>query len=423
MIGRLLAAGWEQTDDPARARTIIVNTCSFIESAADESIDTILTLARHKHSGSCRRLVVAGCLPERYGENTAGELPEVDVFLGTGAFDRIVDAAGPTGDATGCLLPDPDEIAIHEDVPRALSRGHAAYLKIAEGCSRRCTYCIIPKLRGRQKSRRAADILAEARQLISSGVKELTLVAQDTTAYGRDLPGSKGLAALLVDLADLDSDVWIRFLYGHPLSLTENIIRSVASRENICSYFDIPIQHAAAAVLKRMGRRYDDSGLRSLFKNIRAMVPGVALRTTVMVGFPGERESDFEALVDFVEEIRFDHLGVFTYSDGDDLPAHRLSGHIPAQQAQERMDLLMARQMEISHTNNQKYPGQRLKVLIEEQQSDDLFIGRSAFQAPEVDGMVTIHEAAKGPALAIGFFTHVRITNALDYDLLGEKER
>ncbi|MGE0087153.1 MAG: 30S ribosomal protein S12 methylthiotransferase RimO [Desulfococcaceae bacterium] len=418
MLGRLQAAGWQITDNPEEAHAIIVNTCSFIESAAQESVDVILELAQLKQNGKCQNLIVTGCLPERYRENIAQQIPEVDLFLGTGAFDQIVQAVNGTLKAPKCILPDPDSIAVPgPDVQRVQSFSHMAYLKIAEGCSRHCTYCIIPQLRGKQKSRNPEHILAEARRLAEKGVKEIVLVAQDSTAYGIDLEIKTNLAMLLESLAALSPEIWIRVMYGHPESINENIIRTMTEHDNICSYFDLPIQHASDKILKKMGRYHSSEDLRCLFDSIRKANPDASLRTTVIVGFPGETEKDFSQLLAFAEEIRFDHLGVFTYSDADDLASHSLPGHVSQKIAQERYDRLMACQMEISAQKNQKYLDSTLKVLIEELPEPGVAEGRTCFQAPEVDGMVYVHHKGN---LNIGDFAEVRITDTLEYDLVGE---
>ncbi len=418
MLGRLRAAGWQITDNPEEAAAIIVNTCSFIESAAQESVDVILELAELKHNGKCRNLIVTGCLPERYRENIAEQIPEADWFLGTGAFDRIVQAVSGTLKSPKCLLPDPDAISVPgPDVHRVPSFSHMAYLKIAEGCSRHCTYCIIPRLRGKQKSRHPEHILGEARRLVKKGVKEIVLVAQDSTAYGRDLGAETDLAMLLESLAAISPDIWIRVMYGHPESIDEKIIRTMTEHPNICSYFDLPIQHASDRILKKMGRQHSRADLLSLFDTIRKADPDASLRTTVIAGFPGETAKDFNELLDFAEEIRFDHLGVFTYSDADDLPSHSLPGHVSQRVAQERHDRLMACQMEISAQKNQKYLDSTLKTLIEELPEAQVAEGRTVFQAPEVDGMVYVHHKGN---LQIGEFVQVRITDTLEYDLVGE---
>ena len=428
MIGRLKRAGWDLIDDPEAAETIVVNTCSFIESAVEESIDTILELAELKREGSCKRLVVAGCLPERYREEILGSLPEVDVFLGTGAFNQIVSAVQDPKFTNQCLLPDPDmTVPQKNDFPRDLLQSHSAYLKIAEGCSKSCTYCIIPKLRGRQKSRPLEDIVAEARRLISQGVKELVLVAQDTTAYGRDLPRRANLSRLMADLAGLVAETpkdvsapWLRVLYGHPESIEDAFIKTVAANSSICSYFDIPIQHASTSVLKRMGRQYSRDDLLRLFDRIRKLVPDAVLRTTLIVGFPGETDKDFETLLDFAEDVRFDHLGVFIYSDSDDLPSHRLAEHVPQSVATDRYHQLMSAQADISALNNQKYIGKVVKVLVEESLDNNLYSGRTIFQAPEVDGVSYINTGQSPFELKIGSITDMRVTDAMEYDLMGE---
>jgi ribosomal protein S12 methylthiotransferase len=430
MLGRLERIGAMITDDPAEAEVIVVNTCSFIESAADESIDTILNLAKYKQRGVCRRLIVTGCLPERYREDISRALPEVDIFLGTGAFAQIVDAVDGYLDTTKCILPDPDAISVSTPgaEPRVRSGSHMAYLKTAEGCDRHCTYCIIPKLRGRQKSRPLEGILNEARQLIQTGVRELVLVSQETTAYGKNATTPVDFACLLEALAGLAQEsiggptasadnrrFWIRFLYGHPESLDQKTIAVVAQHANICSYIDVPIQHASRSVLKRMGRQYGPEELHEMVDHIRRKIPDVALRTTVIVGFPGETDKEFKELMDFVESVQFEHLGCFIYSDAEDLPSHFLTGHVPAAKARERYRHLMMRQQEISATLNRRYHDRTLTVLVENHPERGLYTGRTEFQAPEVDGMTYIHS----DNLQTGSFTTVRITDTLEYDLVG----
>ena len=420
MAGQLRLAGWSLTRDPSEADVIVVNTCSFVESAIDESIDTILELAHLKETGRCRRLVVAGCLPERFRDAIVESLPEVDQFLGTGAFARIVEAVNGQLSGDACLLPDPDQIPINAGATRDRTQSHTAYLKIAEGCSRHCTYCIIPRLRGRQKSRPMDSIIDEARQLIHSGVKEINLVAQDTTHYGHDLAGPANLAILLKHLSGIDDNTWIRFLYGHPESITDDVIDTVADHENLCAYFDLPVQHAAGDVLKKMGRHYDKGRLTDLFMHIRRRVPGAAIRTTLIVGFPGESEADFKELMTFVDTVRFDHLGVFTYSDAEDLPSHTLSGHVSRKIARRRHDAVMARQMAISADNLAAMRGRTLPVLLEASPEPGLFEGRSMLQAPEVDGITYVRTASRRRAAAVGHIVPVTITEALEYDLIGE---
>jgi len=435
MLGRLVKAGFTITQDPADADIIIVNTCSFIESAINESIDAILELAEFKKSGICRKLIVAGCLPERFREKIVQALPEVDKFLGTGAYDRIVEAVEETeGKGARCFLPDPNSILPggHNE-PRLQNASHTAYLKVSVGCDKHCTYCIIPKLRGRQRSRRVEDIVKEARSLILSGVKEIILVAEDTTSYGKDLNPSTDFAGLLVRIGDMTdtlyscsgdgggSDrVWVRFLYGHPESIDEAVIRAVAANHNICSYFDLPIQHASNRVLKKMGRNYTHDDLVRLFDKIRSLVPDAVIRTTVITGFPGETNEDFEQLLDFVEKIGFDHLGVFTYSDSEDLPSHRLSNHVPERVAQKRYEHLMTAQAKISLESNRKHIGKTYAVLVQEKMGGNRYTGRTFFQAPEVDGITYINSGINSGQLQTGDFVNLRITDALEYDLVGE---
>lgn len=421
MLGGFVKAGWTISEEPAGADVIIVNTCSFIESAVNESIDTILELAKFKLNGACRRLIVTGCLPERFREEIVNTLPEVDFFLGTGAFDKVIEVAQGPLDMSRCLLSDPNLSGLQtSDTPRVLSSPHLAYLKISEGCSRRCTYCIIPKLRGKQKSRSIRDILAEAHSLIRSGVKELVLVAQDTTFYGKDLNPPDTLSRLLKRIIAISEHVWVRILYGHPESIDESVIRTVANHLNICSYFDIPIQHASDTILKKMGRNYRQDDLIRLFDTIRSLVPDAALRTSVIVGFPGEKEKDFEALLNFVKQMCFDHLGVFLYSGFHDLPSHKLPDHVPPKLAKERFDRLMSCQSELSRKNIKKHIGRILKILVEETPETNLFIGRTAFQAPEVDGITYIYTDINSDCLQINSFADVRITDTLEYDLIGE---
>lgn len=419
MLARLVSAGLGITDDPAEAEAIVVNTCSFIQAAADESIDAILALAQHKKEGRCRRLIVTGCLPERYREPIAEALPEVDLFLGTGAYDRIVAAVRGSLGPGACLLPDPDGIDVRQPVAQKPFTPHTAYLKIAEGCSRHCTYCIIPKLRGRQKSRPPETLLAEARDLIAQGTRELTLVSQETTAYGRELTPPMDLSRLLERLAALDPSVWVRWMYGHPESLAPEVMETVARHVNLCAYLDLPIQHAADGVLRRMGRHYNALDLLRLFDIVRKRCPDVALRTTVLVGFPGETRADFEALKRFIQQVAFDHLGVFTYSDAEDLPSHGLGRHVSARTAQARQDELMAIQRDISASRLTRYLGRELDVLIEGRESDGFLLGRTMYQAPEVDGVTFVRPSGKDAA-AVGTVVRARVRESMDYDLVAE---
>ena len=420
MTGLLVADGFQMTDDPEIADAVIINTCGFIEDAVTESIETILDLARYKEEGRLRYLIVVGCLAERYQKDIAASLPEVDLFLGTGAYDQVSAALKKLENQTlsaGIICPSPASLPLQEaHTPRLIDSSHMAYVKIAEGCSSRCTYCIIPKLRGAHRSREIADIRQECVTLLASGIREIVLVAQESTFYGVDLAPPVGLDTLLEDLAAIDKTARFRVLYGHPLSLNDRMIQVMGRHENICAYFDLPVQHASPSVLRKMGRSYDTDFLRSLFQRIRNAIPDAAIRTTLITGFPGETEGDFQCLYDFINDIRFDHLGVFVYSDADDLPSHHLPDHVPAEVAAARQDRLMARQAEISLEKNQKHLNKTYTILVEEHPEESLYIGRTVFQAPEVDGVTIV----RGKALVVGDFTEVHITDASEYDISGE---
>lgn len=417
MLGQLRMAGWEITEKPEAAQTIVVNTCSFIEAAIDESIETILSLAHYKKHGKCRRLIVTGCLPERFREKLGLELPEVDYFLGTGGFDRIAAIATGESDAKRIQLPDPEQLEMPaEGLYRVRSDGPMAYLKIAEGCNRRCTYCVIPKLRGKQKSRSIEALVDEAKRLVAAGAKELVLIAQESSAYAGEGEKKGQLAQLLEQIAVSNADTWIRVLYLHPASIDDGLINTMAALPNICSYFDIPIQHASDRMLKRMGRQYTQADLYHLFERIRAKMPDATLRTTVMVGFPGETEADFEALLKFCDQIAFDHLGAFVYSDAEDIASHRLKGHIDTKIAQNRHDRIMSGQQEISLAKLQHHVGKCYPVLVEETVEPGLYLGRTRFQAPEVDGVTYVHTKKA----EIGDMLMTRITDALEYDIIGD---
>ncbi len=417
MAAAIKKSGHTITPDPAGAEVIVVNTCGFIDAAVNESIDVILELAAYKKNAACRRLIVAGCLPERFGRAIAEAIPEVDVFLGTGAFHRLPEAVAGGLETGRCLLDPPmaQPLATHT-AGRQPSTYPMAYLKIAEGCNRHCTYCIIPKLRGRLRSRPAADILAEAARLTTEGFREIVLIAQDTSAFGQDRNGGQSLAGLLTQLARDSHDTWFRFLYGSPDHTNAELIRAVASHPRILPYFDLPVQHVSGSVLKRMGRQYREADLLQLIDDIRSAIPGATLRTTLLVGFPGETEADFKQLLRFIEKVRFDHLGVFVYSDAEDLASHALPDHVPEDVAGRRCEQLMSRQAEISLEKNRERIGAVYPVLVEERIDAGLYIGRTEFQAPEVDGVTYIET----PNLTIGEFVDVRISQAYSYDLRGE---
>ncbi len=417
MLGKLLKGDTEITQTPAEADIIIVNTCSFIETAANESIDTILALAGYKKTGICRKLIVTGCLPERYREDTAKELPEVDLFLGTGAYDDIVEAVNNYDIQEKTKLPDPSTAKFQQNVSeRVLTSAHLAYVKIAEGCNRHCSYCIIPKLRGKQRSRPNNEILDETNYLFNQGVNEILYVSESTTDYGHEQQEVAGLAKLLEASGKLADKRWIRLLYGHPASMTKNIIKTIHNTSAVCSYFDIPIQHASSRILKRMGREYSNDELYKLYDLIRQEAPGSAIRTTFITGFPGETDEDFQVLLKFIKDIRFDHVGVFTYSDSDDLPSHKLRNHVPHEIAQDRYNILMDAQSKISESVNRKHLNQIYRVLIEENPEEGLYLGRTFFQAPEVDGITFVY----ADNLTLGTFRDIKITDTYEYDITGE---
>ena len=419
MLGHLAKADWTIIQSPEDADLIVINTCSFIESAIDESIETILELAEFKKSGRCKHIVVAGCLPERFREDIAPEMKEVDLFLGTGAADQIAKAVDTIADANGvqCILPDPNSVsAVKADLPRIQTSSEIAYIKIAEGCDRHCTYCIIPKLRGKYRSRPESDILKEAGNLAATGTKELILVAESTTDYGKDTEPAEKLDSVLENIAAINGDFRVRLLYGFPDTLEDDVIKQIGTNNKICTYFDIPIQHAADNVLKKMGRNYTREELYDLYDKIRELVPNAALRTTLITGFPGETEEDFQELLEFVADIRFDHLGVFVYSDSDDLASHKLKNHVPAETARERHDKIMELQARISHENNYKHKDKTYSVLIEENPEEGLYLGRTEFQAPDVDGVTFVYSSD----LKVGTFVDVKITDAFEYDIAGE---
>jgi ribosomal protein S12 methylthiotransferase len=419
VLGALSSAGWVHTPDPSSARAILVNTCGFIQSAIDESIDTILELADYKKNGMCVCLAVLGCLPQRFGADIAGALPEVDVFLGTGALDKALEALEGRLAAPACVLPAPETMPLESSgAPRLRTTLYYSFLKIMEGCRARCAYCIIPKLRGPARSRALSDILAEARALAASGALEINLVAQDTTAWGMDLLPAQNLALLLDTLAREVPGVRFRFLYAYPAHVTMDLLETVAAHPcAICPYFDIPVQHASARVLKRMGRPGSARDLEALFENIRHVVPGAVLRTTLLTGYPGETEEDFNGLAAFLRKIRFDHAGVFVYSDREDLPSHRLRGHVPEDVALERRNRLMEIQAEVSREMNAARTGTDTPALVlgRTERKDYPLWGRTTGQAPDVDGICLL----KGGA-APGQWVRARVTGHGDYDVFAE---
>jgi len=416
MLGTLTVAGFRLVADPARAEIIVVNTCGFIESAKEESIDAVVELAQHKLHGRCRKLVVAGCLTQRYHEELARELPEVDHFVGTGAYADIARIVGDA-QARRVVVPDPD--FVHgAATPRVNSlAGHTAYVKIAEGCDNACAFCIIPALRGPQRSRPVEDVVAEAEALAAQGVVELSLVAQDLTAYGQDLPGRVRLAHLLPALCRVEGIRWIRLHYAYPRDFPDALIDVIAREPKIAKYLDMPLQHASDRLLRSMRRGKPSRFLRELLARIRAGVPGIALRTALIVGLPGETPDDFEELLDFVREQRFERLGVFEYSREEGTPAAGMAGQVPARTKRARWERVMALQREIAREHQRAAIGRRVEVLVEgrSEETEHLLAGRNSQQAPEIDGLTYVNEGTAFP----GEIVTVEVTDAHDYDLVG----
>ena len=420
ILGLLSREGYLLTTDPSRADVLIVNTCSFIEDATREAVETVLQLSSLKKEGRCRLFVVAGCLPQRYGEVLERELPEVDLFVGTGAFQQLPLLLSHKPKQK-TFLPKPTFL-YNEETPRVLSTPpFIAYLKIAEGCSNACTFCTVPKIRGRYRSRKPRSVLEEARRLADQGVQELILVAQDTTAYGRDLRDGTNLEKLLENLVKVDGLRWIRVLYSYPKAdhFTDRLLELMAQENKVCPYLDLPIQHIDDEILRRMGRRARDAEIRSLLRKIRIFLPEISLRTSLIVGFPGEKESQFKALLAFVEEVQFDHLGAFKYSPEEGTPASRLPHRVPERVKGERLRTLMEVQKKISLKKYQKMVGQRRVVLVEgPQRKQGVLRGRLQSQAPEIDGSVFLDGKAQP-----GDWVEARITPALPSDLVGQIER
>ena len=423
MLGLLQKQGHTFTADKSEADIIVVNTCSFIEASKRESIDTILEMAELKKHGNCKRLVVTGCLAERYPREIQSELVEVDAILGTNQLEQIASAVAglPVLPPTSFGRSDADLYLYDHETPRTLApRSYTAYMKIAEGCDHTCAFCIIPKIRGAFRSRSIASLVQEAQNLAAQGVKEITLVSQDTTSYGLDLGLQDGLASLLEALAQVEGILWIRFLYIYPTMVSERLIDAVASHKNICKYIDMPLQHASASVLKAMRRGGNRRSLTQLVERVRKGIPDVTFRTTMIVGFPGEGESDFLELKEFCREMEFDRLGVFTYSDEENTGAYELSEKVPARTIERRRRELMQQQAGISKRKNRNLAGKDFPILVEgpSRESDLLLEGRLESQAPEIDGVCLINDSEVDGVQA-GDFRTIRITRALEHDLLG----
>ena len=418
MLGLLTAGGHEITDDETQADAIVINTCCFIKDAKEESVETILEMVEYKKTGSCHALVVTGCMAQRYQKEIIQEVPEVDAVLGTTSYGDIVKALEEA--AAGNHFEEFRDIDYLPDTgsKRVLTTGgHFGYLKIAEGCDKHCTYCIIPKLRGRFRSVPMERLVAQAEDMAEQGVKELILVAQETTVYGKDLYGKKSLHILLKKLCEIRGIRWIRILYCYPEEIYDELIETIRDEKKICHYLDIPIQHASDRILKRMGRRTSKQELIDIIGKLRKEIPDIVLRTTLITGFPGETEEDHEELKEFVDEMEFDRLGVFTYSPEENTPAAEMADQVPEEVKEERRDELMELQQEISYDRGQDRIGQELLVMIEGKVADEsAYIGRTYGDAPKVDGYIFVQT---GELLMTGDFAKVRVTGALEYDLIG----
>lgn len=418
MLGLLTAGGHEITDDETQADAIVINTCCFIKDAKEESVETILEMAEYKKTGSCHALIVTGCMAQRYQKEIIEEVPEVDAVLGTTSYGDIVKALEEA--VAGNHFEEFRDIDYLPDTgsKRVLTTGgHFGYLKIAEGCDKHCTYCIIPKLRGKFRSVPMERLIAQAEDMAEQGVKELILVAQETTVYGKDLYGKKSLHILLKKLCEIRGIRWIRILYCYPEEIYDELIETIRDEKKICHYLDIPIQHASDRILKRMGRRTSKQELIDIVGKLRREIPDIVLRTTLITGFPGEMEEDHEELKEFVDEMEFDRLGVFTYSPEENTPAAEMADQVPEEVKEERRDELMELQQEISYDRGQDRIGQELLVMIEGKVADEsAYIGRTYGDAPKVDGYIFVQT---GELLMTGDFAKVRVTGALEYDLIG----
>lgn len=418
MMGILNRKGYKLVGDFSEADIIIVNTCGFIESAKQESIDTILDLAQYKTTGNLKILIVTGCLAQRYAEELKNEIPEIDAIVGTGSYQNIDDIINGLKEEKQIVSLNDIEFAFNEELPRYISTpSHMAYLKIGEGCDNHCTYCIIPKLRGKYRSRKMEDIVKEAKELASRGVKEVVVIAQDTTKYGCDIYGKEMLPELLEELAKIEGFKWIRIMYSYPESITEELVKVIKKYDNICNYFDMPIQHASNKILKLMNRRTTKEDILSKIEMIRTHIPNATIRTTIIVGFPGETEEDFKEVIDFAKTVKFDRLGAFAYSREEDTAADKLPNHLEEDIKVERRDALMLVQQEISQELNAAKVGNIYEVLIEEQVEDKVYIGRTQGDAEEIDSIVYAKSKDK---LNTGDFVKVKINNALEYDLMGD---
>lgn len=421
MLGMLAESGYEFTDDEREADIVVINTCCFIGDAKEESINTILEMAELRKSGDIEMLIVTGCLAERYREEIQTEIPEVDAVLGTTAIDEVVRTMNNVsrGIKENCYKS--LEVRPLTGVKRVVTTGgHYAYLKIAEGCDKHCTYCIIPKVRGNYRSVPMEHLVSEAQELAAQGVKELILVAQETTVYGTDLYGHKALPELLRELCKINGIYWIRILYCYPEEIDDELIQVMREEKKICHYLDLPIQHASDSILQRMGRKTDSRKLEAIIEKLRREIPDICLRTTLITGFPGESEAEHEELLSFVERMKFDRLGVFTYSQEEDTPAADMPEQIPEEIKQERQAQLMELQQEIAFEAAQEMVGRVVTAMIEGKVADEnAYVARTYKDAPNVDGFLFINTSRE---MMTGDFVRVKVTASYEYDLIGELE-
>lgn len=419
MLGMLASRGYEMTNDEQEADIIVINTCCFIHDAKEESIQNILEMAEYKKNGSAKALIVTGCMAERYRQEILDEIPEVDEVLGTTAYDRILDAVDAAlAGQHEVMTADLDALPLPETKRLVTTGGHFAYLKIAEGCDKHCTYCIIPKIRGNFRSVPMERLLKEAQDLAEQGVKELILVAQETTLYGKDLYGEKSLPKLLRELCKISGIRWIRILYCYPEEITDELIQVMKEEPKICHYLDLPIQHANDTILKRMGRRTSKQELIDIVQKLRKEIPDICLRTTLITGFPGETQEQHEEVMEFIDTLEFDRLGAFTYSPEEDTPAATFEDQIDEEVKEDRQADIMELQQEIAFDKAEDMIGREVLVMIEGKVADEnAYVGRTYRDAPNVDGLIFINTDVK---LISGDFAKVKVTGALDYDLIGE---
>ena len=419
MLGLLDAKGYQIVDDETQADIIVINTCCFVHDAKEESIQTILEMAEYKTVGRLKALIVTGCLAQRYRQEIIDEIPEVDAVLGTTAYDKIVEAVEEALAGAGHVeLENVNALPLVDTKRLVTTGGHYAYMKIAEGCDKHCTYCIIPKLRGNYRSVPMERLIQEAKDLAEQGVKELILVAQETTLYGKDIYGEKSLHKLLRELCKVDGIRWIRILYCYPEEIDDNLIQVMKEEKKLCHYLDLPIQHANDEILKRMGRRTSKAQLEEIIGKLKREIPDITLRTTLITGFPGETEEQHEELKAFVDEMEFDRLGVFTYSPEEDTPAAEMPDQIPEEVKEDRQAEIMELQQEIAFAQAEDMIGEEVLVMIEGKVADEnAYVGRTYKDAPGVDGLIFINTDEE---LMSGDFARVKVTGAVEYDLIGE---